>query len=54
MTEFAKIDLSDNFFNFFIIELSSHSNATRIALKSDLIRAYHTVQLSRKTGSIIA
>ena len=50
MTQFAKRDLFDIFFK---IEFSSHSSATRIALNGDLIRAYHTVQLSRKTGSIM-
>ena len=41
------------FDRFFKIEFSSHSSATRIALNGDLIRAYHTVHLSRKTGLII-
>ena len=50
MTGFVKRDLFDKFSK---IEFSSHSSATRIALSSDLIRAYHTVQLSRKMRSIM-
>ena len=42
-TGFAKKDLFDKLF--FKIEFSSHSSATEIALNSDLIRAYHAVQL---------
>ena len=50
MTGFAKRDFFDKFFK---IEFSSHLGATiyRIALNSDQIRAYQTIQLSRKTGS---
>ena len=44
MTGICERDLFDRFFK---IEFSSHSIATRIALSGDLIRAYHTVQLSR-------
>ena len=43
VTGFVKRDVFDKFSK---IGLSSHSSATRIALCSDLIRAYHTVQLS--------
>ena len=50
VTGFAKGDLFDRFFK---IEFSSHSSATGIALNGDLIKAYHTVQLSRKTGLIM-
>ncbi len=50
VTGFVKRDLFDRFFK---SEFSSHSSATRIALNGDLIKAYHTVQLSRKTGSIM-
>ena len=50
VTGLAKRDLFDRFFK---IEFSSHSSATGIALNGDLIRAYHTVKLSRKIGLIM-
>ena len=49
---FSKRDPFDKFFKIEFI-ISSHLSVTGIVLNSDLTRTYHTVQLSRITGSVL-